>query len=40
MNQKDAKRITGRYFQEALKGRFQSKQKKLKLIISVANLWD
>ncbi len=31
----DVKKITGRYFQEAFKGRLQTEKKKLKLLISV-----
>jgi sodium-dependent dicarboxylate transporter 2/3/5 len=35
MNQDEVKKVTGRYFQEALKGRLQTKKKKLKLVIPV-----
>jgi sodium-dependent dicarboxylate transporter 2/3/5 len=35
MNQDEVKKITGRYFQEALKGRLETKKKKLKLIVPV-----
>ncbi|MFX1519925.1 MAG: hypothetical protein ACFFCD_08385 [Promethearchaeota archaeon] len=38
-NQDDIKKITGRYFQEALKGRIQPRKRKLlKLLIPVAIL--
>jgi hypothetical protein len=35
MNQDEVKKITGSYFQEALKGRHRTKKKKLKLTIPV-----